>query len=157
MAYWWKNFWKLNVPSKIKVFLWKVCHDWIPTNFNLARRRVHIDGLCSFYKISMETTFHALWECNRLKKTRREWLVQVSAIGVDPNNFFDYIFNYFYKISRDQKELFCVVVWRIWFGRNSHLYGSMPVDLSDTIRWSKKFLQDYQSANDNRRKISDKE
>ncbi|KAK3175494.1 hypothetical protein Dsin_017212 [Dipteronia sinensis] len=42
---WWKTLWRLQIPSKIKLFVWKACHQWIPTLVNLANRKVHVDGL----------------------------------------------------------------------------------------------------------------
>ncbi|KAK3211950.1 hypothetical protein Dsin_016656 [Dipteronia sinensis] len=35
---WWIRLWGLAIPLKIKIFVWKACHDWIPTMANLARR-----------------------------------------------------------------------------------------------------------------------
>ncbi|KAK3222493.1 hypothetical protein Dsin_009518 [Dipteronia sinensis] len=137
------GYWKLNIPVKIKIFMWRACQDWIPTNFNITRRGVRSDGLCAACKTSMETTFHALWNCNRLKEIRKEWKLQTPSLGMDTGNFFDYVFDYFSKISGDNKELFCVLLWRIWFRRNSFAHGSSPVDSSDMIGWSKKFLEDY--------------
>lgn len=36
----WKQMWNLNVPMKIKLFVWKAVHDILPTTQNLFRRRV---------------------------------------------------------------------------------------------------------------------
>ncbi|KAK2660918.1 hypothetical protein Ddye_007451 [Dipteronia dyeriana] len=92
----------------------------------------------SGYWSGMETTLQALWECNRLRKIHKDWKLQISASGVDTCNFFDYVFDYFSKISKDQKELFCVVLWRIWFSRNSYKHGNRLTDWSDPIELSKK-------------------
>ncbi|KAK2640569.1 hypothetical protein Ddye_028364 [Dipteronia dyeriana] len=33
---WWKNLWRMKVPTKVKMLIWRACHDWVPTNANLA-------------------------------------------------------------------------------------------------------------------------
>ncbi|TXG52776.1 hypothetical protein EZV62_021945 [Acer yangbiense] len=35
---WWTFLWKLGIPLKVKIFIWKACHNWIPTKFNIAHR-----------------------------------------------------------------------------------------------------------------------
>ncbi|KAK2663021.1 hypothetical protein Ddye_001595 [Dipteronia dyeriana] len=74
-------------------------------------------------------------------------MLLIPTYGVDTGNFFDYIFDYLPKLYRDMKELFCVLLWRIWFSRNSSAFCSTSVDMFDQIGWSKKFLDDYHFAN----------
>ncbi|KAK6127442.1 hypothetical protein DH2020_038831 [Rehmannia glutinosa] len=42
----WKTLWKINVPSRIKLFLWKCCTSTIATSDNLARRGIISSGPC---------------------------------------------------------------------------------------------------------------
>ena len=34
----WPRLWKLKLPSKIKVFVWRACQEILPMKGNLARR-----------------------------------------------------------------------------------------------------------------------
>ncbi|TXG64288.1 hypothetical protein EZV62_011282 [Acer yangbiense] len=43
---WWESLWRTPIPLKIKVFVWRAWHDWIPTRVNLARRGIKLDGEC---------------------------------------------------------------------------------------------------------------
>ncbi|KAK7273868.1 hypothetical protein RIF29_14932 [Crotalaria pallida] len=36
----WKTLWKMNIPAKIKNFLWRLMMDVLPTRYNLAKRGV---------------------------------------------------------------------------------------------------------------------
>ncbi|KAK3222937.1 hypothetical protein Dsin_009962 [Dipteronia sinensis] len=45
---WWKFLWRLCLPIKIKIFIWKACNDWIPTNVNLDVHGVKVDKFCPF-------------------------------------------------------------------------------------------------------------
>ncbi|KAK2662222.1 hypothetical protein Ddye_000796 [Dipteronia dyeriana] len=67
---WWKFLWWLNVPSKVKLFIWRACHNWIPSLVNLAKRGVGGDVLCPVCYRQAETSLHALWTCTALKKLR---------------------------------------------------------------------------------------
>ncbi|KAK2655132.1 hypothetical protein Ddye_008184 [Dipteronia dyeriana] len=51
---WWKALWKLGIPPKIRTFIWKCCHHWIPTKLNLSVGEFQFQGLSisqSFVKI----------------------------------------------------------------------------------------------------------
>ncbi|KAK0578624.1 hypothetical protein LWI29_013325 [Acer saccharum] len=62
--------WKMGIPLKIKLFIWKACNDWIPTKGNLGRRGIPCDGICPICSKSLEHTLHALWDCYNLRYAR---------------------------------------------------------------------------------------
>ncbi|KAK2634622.1 hypothetical protein Ddye_029414 [Dipteronia dyeriana] len=43
---WWKYLWQMHVPAKVKLLIWRACHDWVPTLLNLAKRGVNVAHLC---------------------------------------------------------------------------------------------------------------
>ena len=45
-AWTWKEIWSLNVPSKIRTFIWRACSNCLPTRDNLHRRRVRVEPTC---------------------------------------------------------------------------------------------------------------
>ena len=67
LGYWWKYIWLLKVPTKVKIFLWRACNDWIPTMVNLVRRKIAVSPMCPIFNSSPETTAHAPWGCSNLK------------------------------------------------------------------------------------------
>ncbi|KAL5548776.1 hypothetical protein UlMin_004007 [Ulmus minor] len=68
---WWKQFWKLRIPSKIKVFLRKAYHNWIPSSVNLAKHGVPTQLRCLFCNEADDTTLHALWGCKALNSLKK--------------------------------------------------------------------------------------
>ena len=43
----WKCIWKLCIPNKIKLLLWQVCSNALPTKENLKKRKILDDAKCS--------------------------------------------------------------------------------------------------------------
>ena len=56
----WKRIWGARVPAKIKSFLWRACHDSLPTNLGLFQRKVLPNPLCGLCHSQREDSFHAL-------------------------------------------------------------------------------------------------
>lgn len=63
MQCWWNKFWNLNVPPKVKIFIWRAAHDYIPTELNLPRHHVPVLGTCSLCNYYLANTCHSLFFC----------------------------------------------------------------------------------------------
>lgn len=56
--------WDLEVPSKIKNFVWRARKEALPVKKNLCRRKISQDGQCEICKVGGENCLHALFFCS---------------------------------------------------------------------------------------------
>uniref|UniRef100_A0A803NY26 Reverse transcriptase n=1 Tax=Cannabis sativa TaxID=3483 RepID=A0A803NY26_CANSA len=40
---WWTAVWHSNLTPKVKNFIWRVCHNWVPSKTELAKRGIKLD------------------------------------------------------------------------------------------------------------------
>jgi len=66
---WWKLLWGLDVPPKLKHFLWCASHGWLATKTELKRRHVVDDAICPLCRGAEETIDHVLFDCPQVKLT----------------------------------------------------------------------------------------
>ncbi|CAM8982799.1 unnamed protein product [Rhodiola kirilowii] len=59
----WKSFWRLKIPNKIKIFGWRLFHDALPTMQNLARRGCNVINVCWHCGRSGESSLHLFRDC----------------------------------------------------------------------------------------------
>lgn len=59
----WKLIWKLEVPPKVKVFWWRVMHDYLPAKKELHRRHLEPTAHCETCGSEEESLRHVLTEC----------------------------------------------------------------------------------------------
>lgn len=59
----WKRVWSLNIPPKVRSFIWRAYSNILPTRENLHRRRVKVEPRCELCCQQPESTSHLLWEC----------------------------------------------------------------------------------------------
>ena len=62
----WKEIRQMQVPLKIKNFLWRACRNALPTKQALMRRKIVEDPMCERCKQAVEESIHALWSCPEL-------------------------------------------------------------------------------------------
>jgi hypothetical protein len=56
----WKACWQLHVPNVVKIFIWRVCHNLLPTKVNLFRRGVVTNKMSPICEIEEEMVEHIL-------------------------------------------------------------------------------------------------
>ena len=64
----WRTIWSCNIPHKICHFAWRACRDVLPTEGNLARRKVLSNSCCDECKLAEETLGHLFWSCQRARE-----------------------------------------------------------------------------------------
>ncbi|XP_019183730.1 PREDICTED: uncharacterized protein LOC109178648 [Ipomoea nil] len=60
----WLSLWKLKIPPKWRMFLWRAISDILPTTTNLLIKRVDVDPRCAMCGLSQEDTMHAMVLCD---------------------------------------------------------------------------------------------
>ena len=60
----WKKVWGMEVPSKIKNFIWRASRETLHVKRNLCRRKITQDGQCETCKEKDEDCSHALFFCS---------------------------------------------------------------------------------------------
>ncbi|KAK8993752.1 hypothetical protein V6N11_007972 [Hibiscus sabdariffa] len=120
--------------SKVKMFLWLVCHQRLMTNSERVRRHLAHDSSCSIYGAVEEDVDNILrqcplvepvWvilvKCDRLFEFRqctvKEW-VRINLTKPE----------YFAAASEEWDLLFAVVAWNIWMQRNRLVFNLEPCD-----------------------------
>ena len=143
----WKRIWRLNLPIKIKLFIWKAILDIIPCNYNLFLRKVAPSPMCRICGKTEETTLHTLWDCNLSKKVWAKigWnLPSVSPISF--SGLFEFVST---SLPLDQVELFGYLVWLMWAERNNVTHGKITTTtVSSTIEKASGMLMEFKKANE---------
>ena len=62
----WKAIWRMQVPMKIRNFIWRACRNVLPTKQALMKRKIVVEPICERFKLDVEDAEHALWSCSEL-------------------------------------------------------------------------------------------
>ncbi|KAH9718961.1 reverse transcriptase domain-containing protein [Citrus sinensis] len=114
----WRKLWRLNVPSKIKNFIWRAAKNVLPTAVNLLSRRVDIISTCAVCNANEETVMHALIECSFAKTC---WFSSPVGFVGYCTSFLTWLEHIFAYCSADDCNIAMMICWRIWIHRNDKI------------------------------------
>ncbi|KAK5845334.1 hypothetical protein PVK06_001506 [Gossypium arboreum] len=57
------KLWELQVPSKIRIFMWRITNNYLPTLYNLKARQLAVNPLCPVCRSEEESVDHLFREC----------------------------------------------------------------------------------------------
>ena len=144
----WPKLWKYNLPSKIKVFGWRVCQGILPTKENLSCRKIVEDNSGDFCRQGAESILHVLWECGVAQDVWAGSKVCSQKCTTGRGDILQLIEDLMARLTVDDMELFFVQCWVIWNQRNSVLYGGSIQDPSQLVRRAEDYLKEYRDAQD---------
>lgn len=141
----------MNIPQKIKLFLWKTCHNALPVLENLRKKKLKRSTLCPLSELQNESIEHMLLFC---EWTRGVWFgLQIQCIPqrCGTTSIHEWIdmrfkeaegrqeFSEFYRI------LVCCAMWSIWKERNLAIFESKKPNPIETLHKTNMLQADYHS------------
>ena len=150
----WNALWKLHIPNKIKVFRWKACQEILPTQSNLAKRRIIHDNVCPNCTRFPESTIHALWDCEVAVDVWVGSSLKLQKCAHGQANILKLMEYLFSKLSLQEIELFLVQAWIIWNQRNKLLHRGKMQDSNTLCRRAMEYLEEYRNSQGNLRVAS---
>ncbi|RYQ92149.1 hypothetical protein Ahy_B09g098304 [Arachis hypogaea] len=149
----WGTIWRLPVPQKIRMFLWKAVEGILPVNSNLYKRRCAVKPSCSICQDENETVEHALLLC---PWTRAVWFgssIQITPTAYNVASFGRWIWDTVQKIRRetgkDQERILCklgCVCWYIWKTRNQYIFQQATINPKQAIINAEQLAAEYHNT-----------
>ncbi len=144
---WWRYLWGLSLPSKLKNFTWRLCHNSLPTRDNIRRRGIDIDTCCECCQMPIETSEHLLFECSFAHSIWvRSQLDPRQHTGQDPSWL-----SWFVRLRQTRTPLHMAeiisILWSIWTSRNNRIFQGLAETEQVVLIRGGKLLTDYQAAN----------
>ncbi|KAM6558713.1 hypothetical protein CsatA_027952 [Cannabis sativa] len=140
---WWKTFWHLSLPSKVKIFAWKVMHNALPTAAALQRRKVLDSTACSMCSSAWESIGHALFNCSHARAVWKHSAFKMDLTKAQQMYNGDYIFYLSTLHSQKEFELIICILWAIWSSRNRYLHGGKKPDGKQTLAFAMDYVEKF--------------
>ncbi|KAH9647069.1 putative reverse transcriptase/RNA-dependent DNA polymerase [Citrus sinensis] len=113
----WRKIWSLEVPSKVKVFLWRATQNVLPTTDNLIWKRVETCWLTS----------------------------SLGLIGPQPS-FLNWLELVFSCCNKEMCNLIAMMCWRIWHRRNEKVWNNKVCSVRHVLNSAGNYLFQRQIA-----------
>ncbi|KAL0000486.1 hypothetical protein SO802_014267 [Lithocarpus litseifolius] len=146
----WKKLWSLKAPERIKMFLWRLGVNALPTRENLSKRMEINDTSCLLCKNVVETPCHLFLHC---PIARALWFSvcwgfkpeEISASSTE--DILNLVLNPPSPFSPAMEQwkislTLALTLEEIWRLRNTELHSNAPIILLDSIKMvQRRFLE----------------
>uniref|UniRef100_A0A803NT11 Reverse transcriptase zinc-binding domain-containing protein n=1 Tax=Cannabis sativa TaxID=3483 RepID=A0A803NT11_CANSA len=143
---WWKYFWALQIPPKVKIFAWKVVQNALPVATGLHKRKVIDSALCSRCKHAWESIGHALFSCKSAKAVWKNTKFLIDYHYAQGMFNGDYLIHLASTMEKVDVETLICVMWGIWNDRNKVLHGGTQRDPISIASFALNYIEKYRSA-----------
>jgi ribonuclease HI len=143
----WRIMWQLQIPNAVKMFLWKACHNLLPTKDNLLKRGVVQESLCPICGLETESITHILWSCSSAMDV---WSVCGKTFQKSHfcgSDFLQLVEEMFNKCDREEFGFFVRIARQIWFRRNSVVHGEDFLHPNLLVKGTMESSEEYKQAN----------
>ncbi|RYR56253.1 hypothetical protein Ahy_A05g022008 [Arachis hypogaea] len=136
----WREVWSMEVPQKIRMFLWKACQNILPVGSNLYKRKIASDPKCQICLKSPETVEHALLLCDWARAAwfgaEGQWTPTAKTVTSIGNWIVECIKKLRAGGGENQERRISklgFLMWEIWKTRNNKLFQQQEINPRGTI------------------------
>jgi ribonuclease HI len=133
----WKKVWKIQAPNKMKIVLWRMIHDCLPTGQQLTHRRIPADDRC-FFCGKLERVEHLFLLCpfarDVWKTVKEQFFLKLHR--KDLINLKQWIHAYLQRENDTNATILAVTCWHVWEARNDTRNGATqlhPVSVASKV------------------------
>ncbi|CAL1400623.1 unnamed protein product [Linum trigynum] len=143
----WSRLWHLQLPPKVRVFVWRWGSNILPTGGNLAKRIPEVSDECPFCGL-VETQEHITRDCDWAGRIwRPSYLNKLFSMGED-QNCVSWICELLDQAKDEEICEFLITVWFIWKERNNHQFNNRKLEEWEVVERAQLYLEEYRRAQD---------
>ncbi|RXH98118.1 hypothetical protein DVH24_010443 [Malus domestica] len=93
--------WRARVPEKVKICVWRICWNALPTHDNLRKKKITMDDVYMFCNGENETLVHLIRNCPRAASVWLSCPLRLQSLTNTTENIMDWIAKLAGELSRD--------------------------------------------------------
>jgi len=143
----WTDLWGVKVPSKVRVFLWRLAKQSIPTGDVRHHRNMAPNNSCSICGCQ-DSWRHALLECNMAKcvwALQREEILEVIS-RAQHDDARGWLHEAIAVLSQEDLVRLVVTMWSIWHARRKVIHEDIFQSPLSTHSFIERFIADLELA-----------
>lgn len=118
------GIWRMKIPQKIKIFLWRVCRNILPMRCNLQVRGVEFPATCVCCFSLLENAWHYFLMCPGSVQTWKHiglW-GDLEPVLNRVEGFAEFFFYVSRILDNHKRSLFAWTLWSMWRKRNIKIW-----------------------------------
>lgn len=130
----WRRIWKLDVPPKVKVFWWRMIHEFLPAKQVLHGRHIEPVATCDPCGNQEESIGHVLMDCTIAKIF---WEQTKELTGVKSPRLRPGTWTRDLLVLRRAQERAIIIcgTWSFRMQRNKRRHGEASTPISQAVMW----------------------
>ncbi|KAA3462867.1 Zinc finger, CCHC-type [Gossypium australe] len=143
-----RKLWQTKIPSKMKIFIWKISWNYIASKVNMYNRRLVNNRLCPRCGGDDKTLNHLFRECPVSAEIWR-MLPEVDLASFTNTEFSDWLTMVVASFSLEKSGTFCIALWSIWGNRNSCIHDKSNRSSNEIVSFIYSYNQDLEGIRTN--------
>ena len=144
----WSSLWNVKIPSKVRIFVWRLAHTSIPTGALKHERKMAVSPVCSICNDALDTWRHSLMNC---RMARCVWALgdEGTLEHVISNQTDDakmWIFWLFDTMKEEELARVLITMWAIWWARWRAIHDNQFQSPLTTMGFINNYLEELQIA-----------
>lgn len=141
----WSLVWRMKVPPKVKMFVWRAALNTLPHRAELFRRKITHSPYCEHCHGEEETTDHILQRCRGTTAIWQAPPFSLQQLG-ERQSFWAWLTFLRSSLASETYLLAVVVMWKLWEVRNAEVHDTPTLSSPEIIQWCQVYLESYWSA-----------
>ncbi|CAN1787615.1 hypothetical protein LINPERHAP1_LOCUS17719 [Linum perenne] len=126
----WKWLWHLDLPPKIKFFMWRICRNALPTKVGLLSKRCGFSSTCLSCNADDETMEHMLFHCH-VSRAIWEQDMPLLHLPTADQHAKSWLSSIATSVSQVTATQIGFTLWYIWKMRNELIFQDISPSVSD--------------------------
>ncbi|MBA0789241.1 hypothetical protein Gotri_025232 [Gossypium trilobum] len=136
-----KQLWSLNLPSKVKVTIWRLSWNYLPTKVNLQHRKLAANTSCPRCGQRAETMNHVFRECPVTVDIWRALSFQ-NILTNQCEDFIQWLTWAVEQLNPRQGQIFYCTLWAVWGDRNKRVHEGKVSNGKDTASFINSYIKE---------------
>ncbi|KAA3457985.1 reverse transcriptase [Gossypium australe] len=139
------KLWKIDIPLKIKLFIWKISLNYLATRVNMSLRNLTSNSLCPRCGVGEETMNHLFRGCP-VSVTIWTDLSDVISVLFPSTEFVEWLTKAMANLPLNVCRLFCVTLWAIWEDRNSRIHDKKNRSSKEIVSFIHGYIKELDAV-----------